>query len=375
MKQLRFLAFSCKTSHYTRFQIPKKTGGKRDISAPMPQLKQAQEWILHNILEKLKLHNAAHGFRRGRSIVTNAQPHVGAEVIVNIDFKDFFPSISYKRVKGFFKSFGYSEAASIIFSLICTEPRVKEVKIDSKTVLLRSWTHRCLPQGSPTSPAISNLLCRRLDGRLTYMAEQLGFVYTRYADDLTFSNDDSLGNICNVLKRTKSIIKHEGFDINEEKTRVLRKSRQQEVTGVVVNNKLNVSRKILKRFRATLYQIEKDGLRGKNWGQSNDLIASLQGFANFVYMINPEKGAKFQEQVRRITEKYGRKQDKVVPVSEPINLSDVIALTETELQRLGWSKKKRRRYLKETYGKQSRQQLTDEDLLEFLHYLKSPTTD
>ena len=92
-------------------------------------------------------------------------------------------------------------------------------------------------------------------------------------------------------------------------------------------------------------------------------------------MINPEKGAKFQEQVRRITEKYGRKHDKVILVSEPINLSDVIALTETELQRLGWSKKKRRRYLKETYGKQSRQQLTDEDLLEFLHYLKSLITD
>lgn len=373
VKKLRFLAFSRKTSHYIRFQIPKKTGGKRDISVPMPQLKQAQEWILHNILEKLELHNAAHGFRCGRSIVTNAQPHLGAEAIVNIDLKDFFPSISYKRVKGLFKSFGYSEAASIIFGLICTEPKVKQVELDGKTNLLLSWTDRRLPQGAPTSPAISNLLCRRLDRRLAKMAEQLGFVYTRYADDLTFSaSGDSLGNICNVLKRTESIVKHEGFDINEEKTRVLRKSRQQEVTGVVVNSKLNVSREMLKRFRATLYQIEKDGLRGKHWGQSNDLIASLQGFANFVYMINPEKGAKFQEQVRRIKEKYGRGQNKVASVSEPMNLSDVIALTDAELQRLGWSNKKRRRHLKKTYGKQSRQQLTEEELLQFLSYLKSP---
>lgn len=204
------------------------------------------------------------------------------------------------------------------------------------------------------------------------MAEQLGFVYTRYADDLTFSaSGDSLCNICNVLKRTESIVKHEGFDINQEKTRVLRKSRQQEVTGVVVNNKLNVSKETLKRFRATLYQIERDGLRGKHWGQSHDLIASLQGFANFVYMINPEKGAKFQEQVRRIKEKYGRWQDEVAPVSEPLNLSDLIALTDAELHRLRWSNKERRRHLRQTYGKQSRQQLTDEELIEFLRYLKS----
>jgi retron-type reverse transcriptase len=375
VKKLRFLAFSRKTSHYIRFQIPKKTGAKRDISAPVPQLKQAQEWILENILEKLELHNAAHGFRCGRSIVTNAQPHVGAEAIINIDLKDFFPSISYKRVKGLFKSSGYSEAASIIFGLICTEPKVKEVEIDGKTNLLLSWTERRLPQGAPSSPAISNLLCHRLDKRLFQMAEKLGFVYTRYADDLTFSaSSDSIGNIGKALKHTKSIVKHEGFEVNDKKTRVIHRSRQQEVTGVVVNSKLNVSREILRRFRATLYQIEKDGLRGKHWGQSNDILASLQGFANFVYMINPEKGAKFQEQVRRIKEQYEQKQDRVTTISKPINLSDLIALTEAELQRLGWNEKKRRRHLKKTYGKQSRQQLTDEELVEFLHYLKSLRT-
>ncbi|MCU0516032.1 MAG: retron St85 family RNA-directed DNA polymerase [Oscillatoria sp. Prado101] len=372
VRRLRFLAFYRKKPHYKRFQIPKKMGGKREISAPMPLLKQAQNWILHNILEKLELHSAAHGFRRERSIVTNAQPHVGAEVILNIDLKDFFPSISYKRVKGLFKSCGYSETASIIFALICTEPRVKEFQLDGQTNSVLSWTERHLPQGAPTSPAISNLLCRRLDRRLTEMAEQLGFVYTRYADDLTFSaSGDSLRNICKVFKVTRSIIKYEGFDINEDKTRVFRKSRQQEVTGVVVNSKLNVSRETLKRFRATLYQIEKDGLRGKHWGQSktNDLIASLQGFANFVYMINPEKGAKFQEQVRRIKEKYGRRKAKVEPVSEPMNQSHVVALISTELKQLGWDKKQRRGYMRDAYGKQSLQQLTDEQLLELLEYL------
>src|SRR4028119_1365758 len=134
--QLRFLAFSRATStisHYIRFKIPKKTGGDRLISAPMPRLKNAQHWILANILEKLELHDAAHGFRRDRSIVSNAQPHVGAEVIINFDLKDFFPSISYKRVKGLFQSFGYSEAAATVFGLLCTQAAVEEVELDGKT--------------------------------------------------------------------------------------------------------------------------------------------------------------------------------------------------------------------------------------------------
>jgi RNA-directed DNA polymerase len=140
------------------------------------------------------------------------------------------------------------------------------------------------------------------------MAEHLGFVYTRYADDLTFSaSGDSLRHICNVLRRTESIVAHEGFTINEQKTRILRKSRQQEVTGVVVNSQLNVSKKELKRFRATLYQIEKEGPEGKHWGNSTDVMASIQGFANFVAMVNPEKGAEFLEQIQRIKGKYLRR--------------------------------------------------------------------
>jgi hypothetical protein len=139
------------------------------------------------------------------------------------------------------------------------------------------------------------------------MAGKLGFVYTRYADDLTFSaSGDSLRQICNVLKRTQSIVAHEGFAINEQKTRILRKNRQQEVTGVVVNSHPNISQKELKRFRATLYQIEKDGLEGKHWGNSSDVMTSIQGFANFVAMVNPVKGAEFQAQIRRIREKYRR---------------------------------------------------------------------
>ncbi|MFB2923946.1 reverse transcriptase domain-containing protein [Aerosakkonema funiforme] len=367
IQRLRFIAFNRQKSHYIRFQIPKKTGGYR-LSAPMNLIKKAQDWILNHILEKLDIHDAAHGFRRDRSIVTNAKLHLEKEVIINIDFKDFFPSISYKRVKGLFISFGYSATTSAIFALICTEPKIKEIELYGKKELLISWTERCLPQGAPTSPAISNLICRRLDKRLIEMAAEYGFVYTRYADDLTFSaSGENSQNICKLFKSINWIVNHEGFNINEDKTRILRKSRQQEVTGVVVNSKLNVDRKTLKRFRATLYNIEKYGLRDRQWGQSNDLIASIQGFANFVYMVNPEKGAKLQEQVRRIKDQYENKKP-----DEPLTVSNLISLAYIELHRLAWSKKERRKYLRETYGKQSLQQLTDRELLEFLNYLKYP---
>ncbi len=310
--KLRFLAFNRKTStisHYIRFKIPKKTGGERLISAPMPNLKQAQHWILENILNKLEVHQAAHGFRANHSIITNATPHVGADVVINFDLKDFFPSISYKRVKGLFQSFGYSEAAATIFALISTAAEVEAVELDGKTYYVALDT-RHLPQGSPASPAITNLLCRRLDRRLQGMAEEIGFIYSRYADDLTFSaSGKHTCHVCNIIKRTASIITHEGFKINHEKTRILRKSRQQEVTGIVVNEKLNVSQKQLKQFRATLYQIETQGLEGKHWGNSSDLLGAITGFANFVAMVNPAKGEEFKQQIQRIKQKYSQKKE------------------------------------------------------------------
>ncbi|MBD2292485.1 RNA-directed DNA polymerase [Anabaena sphaerica FACHB-251] len=373
VKGLRFLSFSRKNDHYIRFQIPKKPSGYRQISAPKKLLKKAQNWILDNILEKLELHDAAHGFRLKHSIVTNAQIHVGKEVIINIDLKDFFPSISYKRVKGLFKSFGYSETASTIFALICTEAKIKEVEINGEINSLLSWTDRYLPQGAPSSPAITNILCRRLDRKLTFMAKQYGFDYTRYADDLTFSaSGESLVNVNNILKLTNLIVKKEDFEINENKTRVVRNYRRQEVTGVIVNEKLNIPRDKLKTFRAVLYKIEKDGLQNYTWGQSKDIIAAIEGFANFVSMVNPEKGGKFIEQIHRIKEKYGIKKDKISDYSPVIRTqSYIINQIYYKLSKLSYSKTKRRMYLTKTYNKRSLQELTEEQLVEFLNYLKN----
>ena len=311
INQLRFLSFSRRVatvSHYVRFKIPKKTGGVRSISAPLPRLKQAQQWVLDHILEQIVLHPNAHGFRRGRSIVTNAQPHVGALVVINLDLQDFFPSISYQRVKGIFCSLGYSEAVATILGLICTEPEMIQVELDSRSYYI-AQTKRHLPQGAPSSPALTNILCRRLDRRLTGLAAHRGFTYTRYADDLTFStlNPEKLRDIGNILQGVRSIIAHEGLDIHSDKTRVLRNSQHQEVTGVVVNEKLNVDRTILQKFRATLYQIEKDGLAGKTWGNGGDLLMSIEGFANYVAMVNPQKGQAFLAQIKHIQKLYGHR--------------------------------------------------------------------
>lgn len=305
--KLRFLAFhrnTSETKHYIRFKLPKKTGGFRLIFAPMPQLKSAQHWILQNVLSKVTVHEAAHGFLPEKNIVSNAQPHVGAQIVVNFDLQDFFPSINFPRVKGVFRSLGYSEAIATIFALVCTAPDVEEVEIDGKTYFV-AVGERHLPQGAPTSPYLTNILCKRLDKGLKTLATNYDFNYTRYADDLTFSTSENGEKLSDFINKVRYVVEKQGLTINESKTRILRKGRQQEVTGIVVNDKISVDRKTLRKFRAVLHQAETKGLEGLRWGNSVDLIGSLDGFANFVLMVDAEKGKLYKEKVGRIVEKYG----------------------------------------------------------------------
>ncbi|MFC1851002.1 reverse transcriptase domain-containing protein [candidate division CSSED10-310 bacterium] len=318
ISELRFLSFSRKTSvhsHYQRFNIPKKTGGQRLISAPKPRLKSAQYWILHHVLAEMPDHEAAHGFMPGRSIVSNAAPHLKSAVVINIDLKDFFPTLTYRRVKGLFLACGYSENIATILGLLCTAPDVDEVSCHEETYFVAK-SERHLPQGAPTSPMITNIICRRLDRRLTGLAQSLHFQYSRYADDLTFSCQDdpeASSQSGKILNKAKSIIEHEGFLINPRKTRVLRKGRQQEVTGIVVNDKLSVNRKKLRAFRALLFQIEKDGLSGKRWGSKSDVMQAITGYAHFVAMVDPKKGAAFKQQIQHLQQKLNYQQPRPKP--------------------------------------------------------------
>lgn len=298
--KLRFLAFNRKVgtvSHYKRFYLPKKSGGRRLISAPMPQLKAAQYWVLENILYKVPNSESAHGFVPGKSIVTNASNHVGQEVVINIDLKDFFPTIEYKRVKGLFIKLGYSEQIATILGLLCTEPEVDQVALDGKEYFVAN-TPRHLPQGAPGSPAITNLICYGLDKRFEGLAKRFGYTYSRYADDMTFSTKgEAADKIGQLLWSVKQVVKEEGFQLHPDKLKVMRKGDKREVTGIVVNDKLSLDRETLRKFRALLHQIDKTGLANKQWGNGN-IISSVEGFANYVAMVKPEAGRQLKDKIK-----------------------------------------------------------------------------
>ncbi len=307
--ELRFLSFHrlvSKVSHYKRFLLPKKRGGHRVISAPMPRLKAAQHAVLEKILYQVPIHLAAHGFVPERSILTNARPHVGKALVINMDLKDFFPTVTFPRVKGVFRALGYSEKIATVLGLLCTEPEADEVELDGQRYFVHT-SQRRLPQGAPTSPALTNILCHRLDRRLQGIADQLGFTYTRYADDLTFSGDETAaGRSRQLLWRCQAVIKDEGFTLHPDKLRFMRRGSRQEVTGLTVNDRVAIPRDDLRRFRALVFQLEKDGVEGKHWNQQRThLLAAVRGYANFIHMVHPEKSAELLDRVQNILDRAG----------------------------------------------------------------------
>ncbi|WP_055448102.1 reverse transcriptase family protein [Lacinutrix mariniflava] len=312
--ELRFLSFTrknSKISHYKRFQMPKKSGGYRLISAPMPKLKKAQHWILEHILNNVKVHDNAHGCVIGKSIKTNAVPHIGKAVVVNQDFKNFFPSVTYNRIKGVFMSLGYSNQVATILALLCSEPKILDVSLLGEDYYAQRG-ERFLPQGSPCSPAITNVLCRKLDFRLSGLAKKYDFDYTRYVDDITFSGDKkSLPKITALLKYSGKIVRDENFMLHPEKLRVMKRNAKQEVTGVVVNEKANIAKTSLKRFRALLHLIEKEGIEGKYWNKGGNVLAQIDGYANFIFQIDEVKGAIYKERVNAILVKYNYKEEHI----------------------------------------------------------------
>jgi retron-type reverse transcriptase len=192
--------------------------------------------------------------------------------------------------------------------LLCSEPKILDISLLGENYFAQRG-NRFLPQGSPCSPAITNVLCKNMDYRLDGIAKKYGFNYSRYVDDTTFSGDkEQFKKITAILKYSRKIIEDENFVVHPEKLRIMKRHQQQEVTGVVVNEKPNVNKKYLKRFRALLYQIEKDGIKDKSWNGGNNVLAEIDGYANFIYQINKEKGIKYKEQVAKILGTYNYKE-------------------------------------------------------------------
>lgn len=299
LKQLRWLSYHRRGAavvHYHRYSIPKKTGGQRAISSPKAALAEAQQAILAGILNSLKIEDQAHGFVKGRSIVTNAQPHSEQDVVVNLDLKDFFPSITFRRVKGLFHKLGYSEQVATVLALLCTEPPRVKTEVAGKVYYV-ALGDRVLPQGACTSPAITNLICRKLDRRLNGLAKQFQFNYTRYADDLSFSAKAQNGKepaVACVLGGVRRILKEEGLTENEKKTHIMRRGRRQEVTGLTVNTRPTVSRKERRALRAILHNVAKHGLESQNKNNHPHFADYLKGRVAYLSSVDPKHGEKFQ---------------------------------------------------------------------------------
>ena len=241
------------------------------------------------------MHAAAQGFVPGRSTVTNATPHVGRAVVVNCDLRDFFPTITFPRVKGVLQQLGYSPAAATVLALLCTDSPRRRVEYDGKPYFV-ALGPRSLPQGACTSPAFSNLVARGLDARLSGLCAKLGWTYTRYADDLSFSADgDAARQVGYLFARVRHIVADEGFGVNEKKTRVLKRSAAQSVTGIIVNERPGVSRRTMRRLRAILHRAQHEGLEAQNRDGHPSFAHWLGGMASYVSMVNLQQGEKLRK--------------------------------------------------------------------------------
>ena len=254
---------------YRYFTVDKRSGGVRKIAEPLPSLKEIQRWILDNILYKCPISRFTKGYVPTLSIRDNARFHRNQELVLKLDIKDFFPSIKSGRVFNFFKRLGYQKAVSQMLTNLCT-------------------LNGSLPQGAPTSPALSNLIISRLDTRLSHYAIQKKIRYTRYADDMTFSGSFAPGEI---IKLVRIASEDEGLILNERKIRLMKKHQRQIVTGVVVNEKLQAPRERRREFRKTMYFIKKFGIDSHISAIGNNksnYLKHLLGVANHILHLNPK---------------------------------------------------------------------------------------
>lgn len=267
---------------YKQFQIPKKNGGKREIEQPLPNLLKVQYWILENILQKCSIDNlinpSAKAFINDVSLSDNITPHVNQDLVVSVDIKDFFTSISFFKVYGLFLDImGYNKEVAVLLAKLCT-------------------FNDFLPQGAPTSPILSNMVFSRLDESISSYCQHRGYNYTRYADDLTFSGSNIKVKL--LLRYIQGMLGRRGYQLNEEKTKIMGRASAQYVTGCTVNHKANVPRKYREKIRQEVYHLKTKGLT-EHFSKVKNLppiINTPQAYLNhllgkvyYVLQINPKE--------------------------------------------------------------------------------------
>lgn len=294
--------------HYHYHWVPKRSGGLRLIEIPKTQLRSIQRELLHQLLDAIPPHEAAHGFCAGRSIRTFASPHVSRAVVVRLDLADFFATITAPRILPIFLTAGYPEAVANCLTGLCTNQLtefdllpLRESNASNYEEGKALFVDSHLPQGAPTSPALANLCAFRLDCRLAALAEKAGGIYTRYADDLAFSGDETFARSARrFVIQAMSICQQEGFRVHARKTRIMRASVRQHLAGVVVNNRLNIRRQHYDRLKATLTNCIRRGPESQNRAGHADYRAHLAGAISHVAMLNAERGERLKALFQQI---------------------------------------------------------------------------
>ena len=266
--------------YYKCFEIPKKGGGNRMISQPSRKLKGLQAWLLVHILNPLSVSKTCKGFEKKASIVDNVKPHIDAHAVLRMDIKDFFGSINRKQVFNVFRAVGYNDMAANLFTNLC-------VYQDS------------LPQGSPCSPKLANLVSWRLDVRIQGYVGRRGITYTRYADDLTFSGPNP-ETVSKIKWRIEDIVNDEGFEINSKKTHMSGASRAKVVTGLVLSEgSYGIGARKYKKLRAQLHFLTKPGEQ-KNY----DLLKFTKGYLAFLRSVDSDRFLKAKKYINTLAKKY-----------------------------------------------------------------------
>lgn len=299
-------------SHYHRRWRPKAAGGLRLIEVPKGELKAAQRRLLDGLLVHVPVHEACAGFAPGRSAPAHAALHAGQAVVLRLDLRDFFASITAARVRAVFATLGYPAGTAAALAALATTrvPRseldrlCREGRLDPAAARRLSASH--LPQGAPCSPALANLCAFGLDLRLDGLAWTFGARYSRYADDLTFSGPAALRARVGALRAwAQAICLDEGFQPHPGKTRVMPAHRRQVVTGIVVNQRPNPVRVDFDRLKAVLHRCVLHGPDAENRERHPDFKAHLQGRIAWVAQLNPARGARLQALFERVQWPHG----------------------------------------------------------------------
>jgi hypothetical protein len=294
--------------HYTcRWHMSRRRNA-RLLEVPKARLKDIQRRLLHELLERIPPHMAAHGYRKGRSIVTMVAPHAGRSVVLHLDLRHFFASIGVARVRALFATAGYPPPVATMLAGLCTHAVAPDVldcyPADARP--LADNTRKALllphlPQGAPTSPALANLCAFRLDCRLAGLSGRVGANYTRYADDLVFSGGEEFARrLRRFHVHVCRIALEEGFEINTRKSHFMRQGVRQQVAGIVLNVRPNVERAEYDRLKAILTNCIRHGPANQNRDSHADFRAHLLGRIAYVRMINPMRGDRLRALFARI---------------------------------------------------------------------------